>query len=145
MSLARGYTLVEIMITIAIIGMLAAVAIPAYQDYAKAAQVKRVHAELSAYRNAVEEKLSEGDFSLSDEGIGYVKSSLVVNGPDSVANLGSSGSVVLKVVLGGQASSDLAGTRISLVRRAEGGWDCLLDPSEASGWKDVYRPEGCSF
>ncbi len=144
-SLARGFTLIEMMIAVAIIGVLATIAIPAYQDYAKAAQIKRVHAELSAYRNAVEEKLSEGEVALSSEDIGYVRSSLVANGPDSVVSLDASGSVVIEVALGGQASSDLAGTRVSLTRRAEGGWDCLIDPSAASGWKDVYRPEGCSL
>ncbi|WP_371257909.1 pilin [Pseudomonas sp. URMO17WK12:I4] len=60
-----------------------------------------------------------------------------------MVSLDGSGGIVLMVTLGGRASSDLAGTRASLIRSAEGGWHCLIEPIAASGWKDVYSPEGC--
>lgn len=51
---AKGFTLIELMIVVAIIGILAAVALPAYQDYTKKAKFAEVVSMVGAARTAVE-------------------------------------------------------------------------------------------
>ncbi|WP_348682650.1 pilin [Acidovorax soli] len=54
-SMQKGFTLIELMIVVAIIGILAAVALPAYQDYTKRAKMSEVILAASSCRTGVTE------------------------------------------------------------------------------------------
>ncbi|MEZ1575162.1 pilin, partial [Pseudomonas aeruginosa] len=60
MKAQKGFTLIELMIVVAIIGILAAIAIPQYQNYVSRSQVSRVMAEAGSLKTAVEACLQDG-------------------------------------------------------------------------------------
>ncbi|HGS8464446.1 TPA: pilin, partial [Neisseria gonorrhoeae] len=90
-TLQKGFTLIELMIVIAIVGILAAVALPAYQDYTARAQVSEAILLAEGQKSAVtgycpnhgewpKDNTSAGVASASDIKGKYVKSVTVTNG-----------------------------------------------------------------
>ena len=106
-SLQKGFTLIELMIVIAIIGILAAIAIPAYQDYTIRAQVTEALSLASGVETAVADYWSSH---------GSWPAALVAT-PPSAGGLGL-GAVTgkygtVELAINGQIHEDFAGTAVS--------------------------------
>ncbi len=144
MKKQQGFTLIELMIVVAIIGILAAIAIPQYQNYIARTQVNRVMGELSALKTAAEENLMRGD-APTISNVGWTSSSLLNGGSPSVTFTSSSnGAGAFVGTLGGSASTAIKGASISIVRNTSGIWTCAVSAGSAPSFLDSFVPAGCN-
>ncbi|HFB1148559.1 TPA: pilin, partial [Neisseria gonorrhoeae] len=125
-TLQKGFTLIELMIVIAIVGILAAVALPAYQDYTARAQVSEAILLAEGQKSAVTEYyLNHGEWPKDNTSAGvaspsdikgkYVESVTVANGVVT-AQMASTG-----------VNKEIKGKKLSLWAKRENGsvkWFC---------------------
>ena len=142
-SLQQGFTLIELMIVVAIIGILAAIALPAYQDYIARSQVSEMFALIDGQRgNIGEECTNLGSCSGVASGVSLVSPGKYSN----LATNAAAGVLTATMKAAPSASALVAGfTAIMTPSLASGEgsilWTCSGTVKTTSSGK--YAPKAC--
>ena len=118
-TMQKGFTLIELMIVVAIIGILAAVALPAYQDYTIRAKMSEVILAMSACRTSITEVYQSGGASAGvANGWGCEVSTTQATKYVAEISTGANGQVTAKVR---NVSPSVDGSFVTLVPLASSG------------------------
>ncbi|MGR9088410.1 MAG: pilin [Gammaproteobacteria bacterium] len=156
----QGFTLIELMIVVAIIGILAAVAIPAYQDYTVRAKVSEVILAASACRTSITEVVqtsnalpAAGDWGCESAAstskyVGSIATTAlgeVIVTSQNLPAAGDADTIVLRPCSNADATTLATGAGPACTTPVAGGlvstWVC--GPGTANGFAPKYLPGSC--
>ncbi|MEN8990813.1 pilin [Avibacterium paragallinarum] len=156
-TMQKGFTLIELMIVVAIIGILAAIAIPQYQNYIARSQVARVMSEAGSIKTAVDNCLLNGKTTIGAAAtecqLDATGSNLLTGGKQDgstavatgtgvpqVTITANTGAATIVATFGNSAAADVkkaSSNQLTWTRAVDGTWRCFTT-TEAK-----YRPAGC--
>jgi type IV pilus assembly protein PilA len=146
-NIQKGFTLIELMIVVAIIGILAAVALPAYQDYTVRAKISEVILAASSGKSAVSEAYaqfgkmvgSQTSMGVQNQHSKYVDSVTWSTTSDSV------GVITVTTTTDAGLPSDAAGKTVTMTGTGDSTgkvtWSCAKGTS--NGIDNKYLPGAC--
>ncbi|HEZ4498104.1 TPA: pilin [Neisseria meningitidis] len=126
-TLQKGFTLIELMIVIAIVGILAAVALPAYQDYTARAQVSEAILLAEGQKSAVTEYyLNHGIWPKNNTSAGVASSATDIKGKYVQSVTVANGVITAQMASSG-VNKEIQGKKLSLWAKRQNGsvkWFC---------------------
>jgi type IV pilus assembly protein PilA len=135
-TLQKGFTLIELMIVVAIIGILAAVALPAYQDYTIRAKVSELMLAASGFKTTISEK-AQTDNTIQSAGQG---ATVIVQGKITSGSVTDTG----LIKIGGAKTSASVGAVVTIVMKpnftnGQVLWQC----NTGNTTQNRYSPASC--
>ncbi|WP_350016811.1 pilin [Rhodanobacter sp. IGA1.0] len=136
-TMQKGFTLIELMIVVAIIAILAAIALPQYQNYVARSQATAGLADITPGKTAFEEMVNNGqsaaNFTVDAVGLQATteRCAVALTQPDATG----AAAAALKCTLKGNPK--VATKTIQWDRASNGSWTCH------SSLEDKFRPKGC--
>ncbi|MDY4297167.1 MULTISPECIES: pilin [unclassified Xanthomonas] len=128
MKKQQGFTLIELMIVVAIIAILAAIALPAYQNYVAKSQVAAGLAEITPGKTQFEVMVNDGKVTtITPAAIGLKDSSRCTVSTNPV----EAGSITCTLI---NSSPKVNGATIVWTRAADGTWACSTTVSDKPKW-----------
>ena len=138
-SIQKGFTLIELMIVVAIIAILAAIALPAYQNYVAKSQSTAGLADIRGGVTAFEEGIqggTRGAVAATNADIGLSANTPRCSAINVGGNWNAANGQTIACVLKG--NPNVAGKTVTLTRNATGQWACSTDIGDIN-----YSPNGC--
>ncbi|ENW3852381.1 prepilin-type N-terminal cleavage/methylation domain-containing protein, partial [Neisseria gonorrhoeae] len=143
-TLQKGFTLIELMIVIAIVGILAAVALPAYQDYTARAQVSEAILLAEGQKSAVTEYYLNHGIWPANNGDAGVASSDKIKGK-YVKQVEIKNGVVTAQMASSNVNKEIKDKKLSLWAKREDGsvkWFCGQPVKRDAGNADDVTADG---
>jgi type IV pilus assembly protein PilA len=133
-KIQKGFTLIELMIVVAIIGILAAIALPAYQDYTIRARVSEGLVSASAVKNLVTENYTS-DPATTDLCAGFAAPAATENLATQTCTAGTGVIITTMTATAGGAVATMTPT-LPTTAGEQVTWDCTGTPTK-------YMPASC--
>lgn len=143
-AIQKGFTLIELMIVIAIVGILAAVALPAYQDYTARAQMSEALTLAEGQKAAVVEYYSDnGVFPANNNSAGIATASTIKGKYVAKVEVGAntSGATITSTMNTSGVNKDISGKTLVLEGKQNSGsfeWTC-----KAGTVDNKFLPSSC--